>query len=177
MVEMAIVCVLFLSLIFASIEFSIALLRWGQAIEATRSGVRCAIVNDPVDQNLFTIPTLSCPGGPPLVANCAGTSTNQNSIIDCARLLPHMQRSLHGLESANVEVTYACSDAGYVDRPSPLPLVTVAVVGLSHNLILPGLLGLNLTWTIPKYATTRLAEDLHTVTSDPQPQANGCITS
>ncbi|OQX32073.1 MAG: hypothetical protein B0D96_12390 [Candidatus Sedimenticola endophacoides] len=170
MVETAIVIVLFLTLIFAIIEFSFALLRWGQAIEATRAGVRFAIVNDPVYPDLFA--DLSCPGGTAVVADCgdAGAGIDCGPAYDPEKwpaegdgVLARMQRVLSSVEASNIRVTYACTDAGYMERPLPVPSVTVEITGLQHTLIVPTLLGFDATWTVPRYASTRTGEDLHTV--------------
>ena len=48
LVEMALVLILFLMVIFAVMEFSIAIVRSAQLTEATRGGLRYAITNDPV---------------------------------------------------------------------------------------------------------------------------------
>lgn len=47
LVEMAIVILVFLMLVFGILEFARAIFEWSRLVEATRSGVRYAIVNDP----------------------------------------------------------------------------------------------------------------------------------
>ncbi len=162
MVEMAIVIVLLMMLVFAIIEFSVVLLKWGQTVEATRAGVRYAIVNDPVDSDLFDI--LSCPGGASVEKNCADVGTNCCGDVDCTiGLLPTMQRMLPTLDAGNVQVTYSCSGASYSERPLPVPLITVRVVEFTHDLIVPTLLGVDAVWALPSFASTRTGEDLDTV--------------
>jgi len=164
MVEMAIIIGLFLAMVFAITEFSIALLKWGRAAEATRAGVRFAIVNTPVC-------ALSGPGAVCLL-DCAGTGaktvTKQctSTGVDCTDLLAEMQRKLPDIEAENINITYACSNAGNPDNPAFIPAVTVELSKLQHTLIVPTILGFSAgtTWTVPNFAATRLGEDLETVT-------------
>lgn len=154
MVEAAIVMLVFMMLVFGIIEVSIAMLRWGQTVEATRAGARYAIVNDPVTSTLFD--DLTCPGGQ-VVKTCDATG------VDCTGLLGLMQNLVPNLEAQHVKVTYSCTDAGFDDIPKPIPSVTVEVEGLTHTLIIPTLLGVAGTWPVPNFETTRTGEDLHTV--------------
>jgi len=163
MVEMAIIIGLFLAMVFAIIEFSIVLLKWGRAAESTRAGVRFAIVNTPVCE-------LSGPGAVCLL-DCEGggakTVTRQCTTpgVDCTELLAEMKRKLPDIEAENINVTYACSNAGNPENPTNIPVVTVELTNLQHSLIVPTILGFSAgtAWTIPDFAATKIGEDLETV--------------
>jgi len=148
MVEMAMVLWLFLSIVFASLEFGLVVFDWSMAVESTRAGTRYAIVSTPVCAG---VSAMSCPG--------AGT-------ISCSApagspLLLEMQRYSPALTASNVAVSYTCSDTGAVGRVPPLLNVTVKTEGVIHAFIVPGLLGIPATLTMPSFATTRISEDLY----------------
>src|SRR3989338_6152716 len=90
MVEMAITLALFLALVFAIIEFSMAYYTWARTNEAARDAARFAIVNDPVAD----ISGLSCPGAGTVTATCAAA--------DCAPMLEVVNRVPPFVEGGNV---------------------------------------------------------------------------
>jgi hypothetical protein len=155
MVEMAIVLLLFLVIVFAVIEFSVVILRSAQLAEATRNGVRYAIVNDPVKEGV-TLPACidggestgplecdagSCPGMIEGMANIAPFINAQDQIV--------------------VTVTYTCPQGDYVEH-NGLYLVTVKVDKAQHKLWVPALFNLGTAIQLSTFKATRLSEDLHT---------------
>lgn len=152
MVETAITLSLFLMLVFAIIEFSMAYFTWARSSEAARDMLRHAIVNDPA----ANLSGLACPGGAPVVLACNSTA--------CADLLAVGRRVAPFLEPGNVRITYACSTAGNPDRPVewPVTTVTLEVHGVIHRYIVPGLLGLATEQRLPAARVTRTGEDLYT---------------
>ncbi|MES9858476.1 MAG: TadE family protein [Sedimenticola sp.] len=173
-VEAAIVMMLFLALVFAIIEFAFALLKYEQSVEATRAGARVAMVSDPVCDLFGDLAgsVTDCP------LNCDLGSTSNYIRINCndsgvacgaadppSGLLGAMVRMLPELAPENVNLIYACSGAGFEQRPIPVPSITVSIEGITHPLILPTLFGFEagLSWDIPPFSSTRLGEDLETV--------------
>ncbi|MDX8406621.1 MAG: pilus assembly protein [Mariprofundus sp.] len=148
MVEMAVVLPLFLALVFAIMEFSIAVFNWSLVGEATRAGARFAVVNNPACGG---VTAMSCPGAAPI--SCSPSVSSP--------LLAEMKKLRPSLTGANVSVSYACSDTGESGRIPPLLNVTVETTGIVYHFIVPTLLGISPTVTIPAFATTRVSEDLY----------------
>ncbi len=174
MVEAAIIMSLFLALVFAIIEFAFALLKYEQAVESTRAGARFAMVSDPVCDLFGDLAgsVADCP------LNCTAGATNDYVSINCngaacgstdadppTGLLGAMARMIPEIAPENVNLIYACSGAGFEQRPIPVPSITVSIEGISHPLILPTLFGFEagVAWDIPSFSSTRLGEDLETV--------------
>lgn len=155
MVEMAIVLLLFLMIVFAIMEFSIAIVRSAQLAEATRGGVRYAIVNEP----LTALPACITAGTAVSVDCDAGS---------CPDLIKRMAQISPLINVQNIQVTvkYTCADETYMDQ-NQLYLVTVTISGAKHHLTVPGVLGLDATVNLQTFGSTRLSEDLHT------PEASG----
>ena len=154
MVEMAIVLPIFLALVFAIIEFSMVLFNWSRVIETSRAGVRYAIVNNVECADVTGDDGMVCPGASPITCTLQADS----------KLLEEMQKTvLPGmLMEDSVNITYACSDAGSDERPTPILQVSVEITGMQHQFIVSGLFGVDLTMTLPDQATTRTSEDLYT---------------
>lgn len=148
MVEFAIVIVVFLILVFGGMEFARMLFQWERTVEATRAGVRAAVVSDPPSG--CALP-LTCPGGN---ASC--------SPDDPSEILQAMQFMQPALEASDIEILYECSGTGYPDRPDPIPVVTVRIRegGLVFNPILPGLFGIDASIPIPSFPSSQTGEDL-----------------
>lgn len=154
MVEMALTISVFLMLVFGTIEFSLAYFTWARINDAAREATRYAIVNDA----LVDLETLSCPGGS-LTATCTGAPGNA-SPAECAGLMAAVHRLAPFVTRA--EISYACSDAGFPDRPMPIPEVTVAIPDVTYEFVVPSLLGVGTTITLPTARNTRTGEDLYT---------------
>ena len=150
MVEMALTLPLFLLLIFAIIEFALVIFTWTRAVDATRAGARYAIVNDPVTD----VSSLDCSA----VTNVSVTCDSAN----CTGLMNQMNALYQDLQAANVTVRYGCSSTGFSGNPRPVREVTVSIVGQEYALVLPGVIGLDPTLTLPPFTSTRVSEDLST---------------
>ena len=156
LVEMAIVLVLFLMIVFAVLEFSIAIVRSAELTEATRDGLRYAIVNDPV--NGLILPSCAGVGGTD-VGNANCTSANCPDLIaGMANIAPIINTQ----GDISVNVKYTCPVSGHVDRDD-VYLVTVTVSGAKHYLSVPGILGMDVTINLQTFKSTRLSEDLNTI--------------
>ena len=150
MVEMALTLPLFLLLIFAIIEFALVIFSWTRAVDAPRAGARYAIVNDPVTD----VSSLDCSA----VTNVSVTCDSAN----CTGLMNQMNALYQDLQAANVTVRYGCSSTGFSGNPRPVREVTVSIVGQEYALVLPGVIGLDPTLTLPPFTSTRVSEDLNT---------------
>lgn len=151
LVETAITLALFLMLVFAILEFSMAYFAWARTNEAARDGLRQAIVSNPV----ANISGVSCPGWETEVA-CTGA--------DCATLLAAVQRVAPFVSGEQVFVGYACGDAGNPARTGELmiPEVTVEIRNVQYEFIVPVLLGVDTPMTLPPARAARTGEDLFT---------------
>ncbi|HKJ72314.1 MAG TPA: TadE family protein [Gammaproteobacteria bacterium] len=148
-VELAVGLLVFLMLILGVVEFGYALFDWARVAEATRAGARTAIVSDP-DTDLSSLYTGCDDPTPPAPVEAEPSD----------RVFATMQRIFPRLERDQVLVTYACSGTGAEERPRPILTVTVETQGVLHTLITPQLLGLDGTWTLPAFSSTRTSEDL-----------------
>ena len=153
LVEMAIVLILFLMIIFAAMEFSIAIVRSAQLTEATSGGLRYAITNDPVKG--ITLPKCTAAGV------VASEDCDSASCPELITRMVNMAPIIDTQEDVIVNVKYTCPVSGYIDRDD-LYLVTVTVSGAKHYLTVPGIFGVGLTINLQTFKSTRLSEDLHT---------------
>ena len=178
MVEMAITISLFLALVFAILEFSIAIFQWSRVVEATRAGARYAIVNEPACDIYGTGLGAACPDpldcDDPLnstrtvsvTGNC--TLASPLSIADAGCSIVEQMRQIQPLiaqsAGATVDISYSCSDAGFVDLLDKIPVVSVAIAGVQYEFIVPTVIGIDdASITMPAFETTRTGEDLGTV--------------
>ena len=151
MVEFAIVIVVFMLLVMGGFEFGRMIFEWGRTVEATRIGVRTAVVSTPPAGCLSGGRlNLSCPGGSPVI--CAPA-------IDSPILLA-MQRISPTIQAANVNITYACSGAGFELRPTPVPVITVEAQNLTFEPVVAGLLGLPTQIPVPGFASSQTGESM-----------------
>ncbi len=151
MVEMAVTLPLFLALVFAIIEFSMAYFTWARINEAARDATRFVIVNDP----LVNLATLACPGDSIEIACDAST---------CAGLMTAVGRVAPFVTPDQVYVRYACSSAGNPARPIEMiiPEVTVEIRDVEYEFIVPALLGVTSPMGLPTARASRTGEDLFT---------------
>jgi hypothetical protein len=146
-VEFAVVGALMLLLLFAVIEFGRMVFVWNSATEATRRGVRVAVV---------------CPVNDPAIANIA---VFNNAVTPGASSL------LSGLSTADVVVRYLrddgtpadCSGCNCDDSCGDSPFVSIKYVEVSipsyaHVLLLPP--PLDKTITMPPFTSTLPRESL-----------------
>lgn len=161
MVEAALTMVLFLILLFGIMEFAMLIFRASSLVEATRAGARYLIVNDPVPAVEFS--NIDCRDED---NNSVAAACDEGG--GCGDLVPLMQ-SIYGqpLDEDQVHVQYRCSTtAGYEGAYFDIYEVEVSVRGAQYQFVTPGILGLETTVTLPDFATTRLSEDLNTVSPE-----------
>jgi hypothetical protein len=149
-VEFAIVGALFLLLLLAVIEFGRMVFVWNSVTEATRRGVRVAVV---------------CPVNDPAIRNV--TVFNDDTTAGPSALLG-------GLSTADVTVDYldalgnprTCTGCNCDDTCGDSPFasiryVRVGISGYQYNLLLPP--PLNVTLTLPPFESTLPRESLGVV--------------
>ena len=150
-------------IIMAIFEFSLVLFMWTRGVEATRAGVRYAIVNTPI-VDITDTGILDCSSGTntKVEPDCSSGSS-------CDGIVAAMQQLLPSVQHANVQVVYECSKVGNPDRPIqlPIPEVRVSIQNLSYDFIVPDLLGLGASITMPEFTSTMTGEDLNTVIVTP----------
>lgn len=155
MVEMALVLSIFLSLVFAVFEFALAVFYASRLSEATRAGARYAVVSKSTIDN---VQDQSC-------SQLEILGYQQCTADTCSALIESMSKVVT-VAPSNVYIRYQCSatgytgQAGYSDANNEIYSITVKLDGVQYPLIMPGMLGLSPTITMPSFETTRLSEDL-----------------
>ncbi|MFP4561212.1 MAG: TadE/TadG family type IV pilus assembly protein [Thiohalorhabdus sp.] len=150
LVELAVGLMLFLVVALGVLEFGYALFNWSRVAEASRAGVRTAIVNDP-PADLGD-----------LLDDCAEGTDGEVQTSPGDRTLSAMEGIYAPLEADQVAVTYRCSGTGHADRPTPVLTVAVEVREVAHRLMVPQVLGLPAEITLPAFTSSRTSEDLET---------------
>lgn len=166
MVEMALVISIFLAVVFAIIEFSLAVFYASRLSEATRAGARYAIVNHALIED---IKDKTC-------EEIAGLDFQRCTDTACEKIVASMSKVVN-VTASNVFVRYQCAEtgytgsAGYSNTNKEIYSITVAIasnftggklIGIEYPLIIPKeILHLEkATITMPVFESTRLSEDL-----------------
>lgn len=152
MVETALTMSIFMLLLMATFEIALLVSEWSRSVEATRRVARTLVVNAPPAD----ISALDCSVGGSVSFTCASA--------DCGAAWERASAIAPRLDPGNVHVTYACSSASYPDRPAEMPVLSITVEVRDHTseLVIPGMVGLPVTVTMPGFTTTRISEDMHT---------------
>ena len=180
LVEFAIVFIIYTALVFAIIEFAMATFNWSRMVQATQAGARYAITNDPAcDIFGYRDEITGCDDGS-LEDFCTAGQHVQREISssECSaetndsgcKIVEEMQRySPYVLTGdSTVTVRYTCTETGNPDLSlRSIPLVTVSADNVPYHFMMPGLLKIDATVTMPSFETTRIGEDLHTYTPPP----------
>jgi hypothetical protein len=137
---------------FGLLEFSLVAFDYQRAAEATRRGVRLAIIQEPIpnttgllyDSNIVCTAdaggAVSCTGGEP------ATDGNGNSLADgrFAALLAYMQQVYPTLTPENIIVVFEGTDVGDAgDSGGVFPVVTVKLRDVRHKMIVGPLIGID----------------------------------
>jgi len=171
LVEFSLTMSLFLLIVFAIIEFSTLMMNVSRANEVTRELTRIAIVSDPLC-DIFSggcaggVSSMICPGGAPVQLTLAEAGTDCGTAADSTgcRMLTRAQAFIADIEASQIQVTYACSITGALDRPQVIPLITVGLINVTHGLMVADLLGLaESEIPIPAFETSRTGEALFTI--------------
>ncbi len=175
LVEFTLTFMIFTTLVFAIIEFSMATFNWSRVVQATHAGARYAITADPAcdifdyrDETFIPdcdeggVLNILCTPGDEVyrtIDSCAEGSTDSGcKIVEQMRLYsPYI---LSG--GSSVTVSYTCTNTGDQDLPRRTPLVKVGVDNVPYQFMMPGLFNIDASITMPSFETTRVGEDLHT---------------
>ncbi len=136
-VEFAITFPVLILLSFGLLEFSMVVFDYQRAAEATRRGVRLAIIQEPIPntQQLLVDAVIVCTAPSGTVA-CTGGSPSANADALFAALLAEMQKAYPTLTSANIIVTFEGSNVGASEEIGGVfPLVTLQLTGVVHEMI------------------------------------------
>lgn len=143
-IEFGIAFPVLILLSFGLLEFSLVVFDYQRAAEATRQGVRSMIIN-PAVPNTATLlegSVITCTSTAGVVG-CTGGSPSDDANTQFQRLLTEMQGIYPTLVEENLIVTYEGTDVGSPDESGGiLPLVTLQLTGVSHNMIVGHLIGI-----------------------------------
>lgn len=160
LIGFAFILPLLLALCFGIVDFSLVLLDFHRASEATRRGARSALIADPI-ASLAALPA----GGTVLCRGGAGVTCTGGALVNADgfdTVLAEMRGIMPGVGPENLEVEYRWSGIG--DPASPggiLPLVTVRVRGLRHDLVmLRAIPGLPSSVTLPDFMTMQVGSGI-----------------
>ena len=192
LVEFAFVFVVFITLLFAIIEFSLLVFDASRLAEATRAATRYAIVNDPACDiygkgggiNCSGGP-MTCPGGDPVTITIdASDCSFPDEKTEC-KMVEEMDQMMGNNTTLQPEysilagrgivtVTYACSATGDPAIPGFVPVVTVEAIDIIHPMLLSNFMAIGLDTdctpyappcvTLPRFQTSRTGEDMYTET-------------
>ena len=160
--EFAMILPALLLLTIGSLEVGLIMFDYHKVSEATRRGLREALIQDPIiDLNDLDATPITCTGAS---VSCSGSSTD--SAASFTAILTAMQAVSSRITGDNVIVTYADSglDISGTGQTVP-PLITVEVTGLAYEFVaLTYIPGLPDQLSLPGFDTTRLS---HTSLPDP----------
>ena len=92
----------------------------------------------------------------------------ENGNVEVEEIRGNMRgiQSLINSSTADVTITYTCTDAGFAGNAQKVPAVTVEVNNVPYYFIVPGVLGIDASVTMPPFSTTRTGEDLNWIRYD-----------
>jgi Flp pilus assembly protein TadG len=161
-VEFALILPLLLLVTIGSLEIGLIMFDYHKVSEATRRGLRTALIEDVIiDLADLDATPITCTG--PGNVSCSAGSIDSSASFDAIVL--SMQEIVPRIAAENVIVTYADSGLDISGNGDTMtPLVTVEVTGLEYNFVaLRYVSGLSTVLTMPSFDTTRLS---HTVVPD-----------
>lgn len=144
-IEFGITFPVLILLSFGLLEFSLVVFDYQRAAEATRRGVRLAIIQEPIPNtaNLLQNAVITCTA-PSGTVTCTGGSPSANADALFAAVLDEMQKAYPTLTTANVVVTFEGTNVGSADEIGGVfPLVTLQLTGVRHDMIVGHLIGID----------------------------------
>ncbi len=151
----AILFPILLGISLAILEFSLVILDYNRAGEATRRAARIAAIEPPIG-DLSNIDTgeVSCS------ANSGTTFCNGGTLLSAATfnsMVQAMQTVLPAIEPDNVQVVYGNSGIGAVESGGIKPFVSVNLVNLQRPfMFLQVIAGVPAQITFPSFSTTQM---------------------
>jgi len=156
-VEFGIAFPMLILLSFGLLEFSLVVFDYQRAAEATRRGIRTTILSYtiPNTATLLDGSVISCKMVTGVV-NCTGGSPSLYAADQFNILLAEMREVYPTLTDSNVVVNYEGTNIGSPDEAGGiLPLVTLELVGVRHDMIVGHLIGIPFI-EFPAFTTTVL---------------------
>jgi Flp pilus assembly protein TadG len=157
-VEFAILAPTLIVITAAAFEFLWLMYDYQSATDATREGVRTALISDTLADlaNLETTDIVCTFSGGS--TSCAGGTVESGADTAFAAIVAAMQQPKADVANGNVQVTYSWSQVDGAGSPLKTPLVTVALINMNHELfLLPQWIGGSSSFTMPAFSASRLA--------------------
>jgi len=154
-VTFAVLLPVLVALSLAIVEFSLLLLDYNRASEATRRAARVAAMEAPI-ANLSTVATgdvvcMSAGGS----ATCSGGALEATATFD--DIVAAMQAVLPAIQPTNVQVVYSDSGIGAVQSGGIKPFVSVNLVNLQRSFMFVHLFTpVPAQMTYPEFSTTQM---------------------
>jgi hypothetical protein len=123
---------------FGLLEFSLVVFDYQRAAEATRRGVRLAIIQEPIPNttNLLDDAVIVCTASSGGVVSCTGGSPSDDADVLFAALLAEMQQAYPTLDATNIRITFEGTLVGdAASAGGVFPLVTLELVNVVHEMI------------------------------------------
>ena len=143
---------------FGLLEFSLVVFDYQRAAEATRRGVRLAIIQEPIPNttNLLDDAVITCTATSDGVVSCTGGSPSADADALFAALLAEMQKAYPTLDATNIRITFEGTVVGDAESAGGVfPLVTLELVGGVHEMIVGQLIYID-EIEFPAFAATVL---------------------
>lgn len=156
--EFAITFPMLIMLSFGLLEFSLVVFDYQRASEATRRGVRLAIIQEPIPNtaNLLEGAVIICIAADGVTVTCTGGSPSDEADARFAELLLVMRQIYPTLTGQNIIITFEATDVGSADDIGGIfPLVTLELSGVVHEMIVGHLIGISQV-EFPSFRTTVL---------------------
>ncbi len=158
-IEFGLVFPTLIFLSFGLLEFSLIAFDYQRAAEATRRGVRRAIVQVSMIPNLASLlvgTKIVCNGVDAATVSCSGASLDPNAGTNFSSLLTEMQAAYPKIVATNVQITYQGTDVGTTGTAGGIiPLITVRLINVKHDLLLGGAWGMK-SMNYPTFEATVL---------------------
>lgn len=173
-IEFAITFPVLIMLSFGLLEFSLVIFDYQRAAEATRRGVRMTVIELPIADTgpLLGGDIIQCNavnGVVGCVSSDPTTVAQPSTVADVnfANLLTEMQQAYPTLTEDNVILTYEGVNVGDPTGGGILPLVTLQLKGVRHEMIVGHLIGIKYI-NFPDFTTTVLGPGSYTNTVPPK---------
>ncbi len=155
LISFAILMPILLGLSLAILEFSLVMLDYNRASEATRRAARIAAIQAPVgnltDVENVDVVCTSAGGAATCTGGAVESATTFNSIVQV------MQSMLPSIAPENVQVVYKNSGVGTTEAGGLKPLVSVNLINLQRPFMFVHLItGVPSAITYPSFSTTQI---------------------
>ncbi|MSP83616.1 MAG: pilus assembly protein [Alphaproteobacteria bacterium] len=157
-VEFALIAPILVIVTVGVLELGLMVFDYHRAGEATRRGVRTAIINPPIaSMSDLKSGTINCAGAADDSITCGASEMFGEASFPL--IVQDMQGILPTIGSENIDVSYAPSGIASDDTPGMVtPLVTVTLVGYEHEFALLDIIpGIPASVTFPPFSTTQVA--------------------